>query len=139
MPDLAFTHDGLEPFLRSARLSYLLGKVYKACELHEKAQRHFKQAAESWNFGDAVWAWKASQELPSFDSDAARDKLRRILEEEHNSGESSAGGWWLYNTGMLDAALGNTQQAESYFRQALLSPDSLMMYHLTRLALAGAP
>jgi len=32
--------------------------------------------------------------------------------------------------------LGNTQLAESEFRQALLSPDSLMTYHLTRLAIS---
>ena len=137
VPDLAFTRDGLEPFLRSARLTYLVGSVYKACNLSDRAQDHFKQAAEKSNFGDAVWAWKASQQLPNFDSAAGKEKLQRILEQAKNSGESSAAGWWLYNAGTLDSALGNTQLAENEFRRALLSPDSLMAYHLTRIALSG--
>ena len=136
VPDLVFTHDGLEPFLRTARLTYLRGNAYKACNLHEKAQDHFKQAAEKSNFGDAVWAWKASQQLSNFDSDAGKAKLKRVIEHAKDSGENSSTGWWLYNVGMLDIALGNTQLAESEFRQALLSPDSLMTYHLTRLAIS---
>ena len=67
VPDLAFTHDGLEPFLRSARVSYLIGTVYKRCKMPDKALRSFKQAAEKSSFGDAAWAWKASQQLPDFD------------------------------------------------------------------------
>jgi hypothetical protein len=38
---------------------------------------------------------------------------------------------------MLDAGSGNTQQAAREFREALLSPDILMTYHLTRLAMSG--
>ena len=137
VPDLVFTHDGLEPFLRSARFTYFVGSVYKACNLPDKAQDHFKQAAEKSNFGDAVWAWKASQRLPNFDSARGKEKLQRILEQAKNSGENSAAGWWLYNAGTLDSALENTQVAESQFRRALLSPDSMMTYHLARLALSG--
>src|ERR1700752_182204 len=33
VPDLAFTHDGFEPFLQSARFSYLMGNLYKSCKL----------------------------------------------------------------------------------------------------------
>ena len=135
--DLAFTHDGLEPFLRSARFSYLLGTIYKACNLPEKAQANFKQAAEKSNFEDAIWAWKASQQIPNSDLSAGRQKLQSILDKVKNSGDSSPSGWWLYNGGMLDSALGNTELADKEFRQALLSPDSLMTYHLTRLAVSG--
>jgi len=137
VPNLAFTHDGLEPFLRSARFSYLLGNVYKSCNVSDKAQDHFKQAAAKSNFGDAIWAWKAAQQLPGNDPNAGKEKLQKTLEQAKNSGENSAAGWWLYNAGTLDSALGNTQLAESEFRRALLSPDSLMTYHLTRLALSG--
>jgi hypothetical protein len=38
---------------------------------------------------------------------------------------------------MLDASQGNTQQASKEFREVLLSPDTLMTYHLTRLAMSG--
>jgi hypothetical protein len=49
----------------------------------------------------------------------------------------SATGRWLYHAGMLDRELGNMQQANKEFRDALLQPDQMMTYHLTRLALAG--
>ncbi len=139
VPDLAFTHDGLEPFLRSARMSYLMGNVYKTCNLPEKANAALSHAAEKKKFGDAVWAWKASQQLPNFDPSPAKQKLQNMLQQLRNSGESSSpNGWWLYNFGLLDAALGNSRQADKEFQDALLSPDLLMTYHLTRLAISNS-
>ncbi|HEV2399818.1 MAG TPA: DUF5107 domain-containing protein [Candidatus Sulfotelmatobacter sp.] len=138
VPDLAFTHDGLEPFLRSARFNYLVGHVYKSCKVPEKANEHFKAAAEQWDFPDAAWAWKASQQLTDSDSGATKQKLETVVDRLKKSGGSdSPSGWWLYNAGLLNAAAGNTQEAEREFHEALLSPDSLMSYHLTRLAMSG--
>ena len=138
--DLAFTHDGLEPFLRSARFNYLVGNVDKACNLPEKAQARFKQAAEKSSLADSVWAWRAAQQLPDFDPTRAKQKLQGTLDLEKNSGENiSPSGWWLLNAAMLDSALGNTEQAKKEFREALLSPDSSMRFHLTRLAMSGNP
>ncbi len=136
VPDLPFTHDGLEPFLRSARFNYLVANVYKTCNMPEKAQDHFKQASQKSSFEDSVWAWKASQQLPNADSGSAKRGLQSIRERMKNSGEDSPTGSWLYNAAMLDDALGNTQQAEKGFRYALLSPDQHMIYHLTRLAIS---
>ena len=68
--DLAFTHDGLEPLLRSARIHYLLGTLYKRCNQSDKAQASFKSAVGRSNLEDAVWAWKAAQELPGFESNS---------------------------------------------------------------------
>lgn len=138
IPALPFTHDGLDPFLRSARFNYLLANVYKTCNLSEKARDHFKQASEQSNFEDAVWAWKASQRIPDSDSQSAKQKLQSIRERMKNSGEESPSGSWFYDAAMLDDALGNNQQAEREFHDALLSPDQHMTYHLTRLAISGS-
>ena len=138
VPDLAFTRDGLEPFLESARVSYLIGNVYKRCKVTDKALLSFKHAAGKSSVGDAAWAWKASQQLPDFDHSSAKQKLQSILDSVKKSGSAEfSGGRWLYNVGMLDAGLGNTEQASKEFREALLSPDTLMTYHLTRLAMSG--
>jgi len=137
-PDLAFTRDGLEPFLESARFRYLVGNVYKRCNMSDKARSSFKRAAEKSSFGDAAWAWKAAQQLPDFDHSSAKQKLQSILERVKTSGGSeSPSGRRFYNAGMLDACSGNMQQAAKEFREALLSPDTLMTYHLTRLARSG--
>jgi tetratricopeptide (TPR) repeat protein len=137
VPDLAFTHDGLEPLLRSARLNYLLGNLYTTCNLPDKARTSYRRAAEQSNLEDAVWSWRASQRLPDFEPGSARQKLESILERTRSTVEmSSRTGWWLYNAAMLDRAVGRTQQAETEFREALLFPDQLLTYHLTRLAIS---
>jgi tetratricopeptide (TPR) repeat protein len=137
VPDLTFTNDGLEPFMESARFRYLMGSIYQSCKMSDKATTAFKQAAEKSSFSDAAWAWKASQQLPDSDQNPARQKLQSTLDriQKSDSSESHAGSWF-YNAGMLDVASGNTQQATSEFREALLSADSLMTYHLTRLAMS---
>jgi hypothetical protein len=43
--------------------------------------------------------------------------------------------WGVYNRGMINDALGHAADAEADFRMALLLPDGLLAYHLTRLAL----
>jgi tetratricopeptide (TPR) repeat protein len=137
VPDLPFTHDGLDPFVRSARLSYLIGNVYKVCGVRDKAQASFDRSAQQSGFGNAVWSWKASKELPDFDEGAAKQKVDVILEHSNTEGERSS--WWLYNRAMLDTSVGNDQLAQKEFREALLAPDRLMAYHLTRLAMSSNP
>jgi tetratricopeptide (TPR) repeat protein len=139
VPDLPFTHDGLEPLVRSARISYLLGTLYKSCKQRDKAQASFEQAAEQSNLEDAVWAWNAAKELPGFEPDSGKQKLESILQRTRSTSEiSSRTGWWLYNAAMLDRAVGRSEQAENEFRSALLNPDQMLTYHLTRLALANS-
>jgi len=136
---MPFTRDGLEPLLRSARIGYLLGTLYKSCSQHDKAQVSFKHAAEQTDLEDAVWSWKASHELPGFEQDSGRQKLESILQRTRSTSEiSSRTGWWLYNAAMLDRAVGRSQQADTEFRSALLFPDQMLTYHLTRLALANS-
>jgi tetratricopeptide (TPR) repeat protein len=138
--DLAFTHDGLQPFLQSARFRYLIGSVYKSCGVADKAARSFEQAAEQSGLESTVWSVKASEQLPNFDGKTAREKLQNTLNHSKiNTETGDQSSWWLYNIAMLDSALGDHDQAAKEFRQALLAPDHLMAYHLTRLALSSNP
>jgi len=137
VPDLPFTHDGLEQFVRSARFSYLIGNVYKVCGVREKARASFERSSQQSGLQDAVWSWKASKKLPDFDESAAKQKLNDILESWNIDGERSA--WSLYNRALLDSSVGNDQQAQKEYREALLAPDQLMAYHLTRLAMSSNP
>jgi tetratricopeptide (TPR) repeat protein len=136
--DLPFTHDGLESFLRSARLSYLIGTIYKTCGMPEKAEGNFHSASQQSNLESALWAWRASQEFPNFNPSATKQELQNLLDRsKDNSGSGIESSSWLYNVAMLDRALGNHPQAEKEFHDALLAPDQRSAYHLTRLALSG--
>jgi hypothetical protein len=135
VPDLPFTHDGLGPFLGSARINYLLGNIYRACSPPARANTKFQYAARQTSLEDGVWAWKASQTLPDFQPEAGKQKLEDLIQRARiASGSSSRTGWWLYNLAMLDQAAGRNERAQAEFRQALLSPDEMLSYHLTRLA-----
>jgi hypothetical protein len=137
VPDLAFTQDGLVPLLGSARFNYLRGGLYQTCKLPGKAQTKFKDAVGQTGLEDGIWVWKASQQLPGFQTDLAKQKLESILQDVRSTGEtSSRTGWWLYNAAMLDRALGRSEKAGSEFRQVLLYPDQMLTYHLTRWALS---
>ncbi len=136
VPDLTFTHDGLEPLLQSARTNYLLGILHKTCNQPEKAEASFRRATEGTSLEDAVWANRASRELPGYEQSAAKEKLESILQRTRSTSETSSHtGWWSYNTGILDLELGDTQRAETEFRNAFLYPDQMLTYHLTRLAM----
>lgn len=139
VPDLPFTHDGLEPFLRPARSQYLRAEVYKACNLPEKARKHFEQAAEQTTVPDSVWAWKASQQLDTSNQNSENGKLQSSLDHVRKSAdEGSPSGWWFYNSGLLDKELGNSADAQRELREAFLQPDQSMLYHLSRMALGGS-
>lgn len=139
-PDLTFTRDGLQPFLRSARFSYLAGSVEKTCGLTDKSTKAFELAAGQSGLDNSVWSVNASEQLPKFDKNDATEKLQSILTHSKNNADSGTqSSWWLYNIAMLDAALGDRGQAQKEFRQALVAPDHLMAHHLTRLAMAGNP
>ena len=138
VPNLIFTHDGLGPFLDSARITYLRGVVRLKCNLTDQARKDFEDAVRYQKPADAVWSWKASRRLSGFDSDASKQKLQKLREDEINNVEAgSRSGRWSYNAGMLDWALGNQQKAGDEFREVFQQPDQSMLYHLARLAQAG--
>ena len=137
VPGLVFTQNGLGTFLSSARFAYLRGRLRKKCNLTSAARNDFEAASRSQNSGDAIWFWKASRDLPDFNEASARKKLQEVRKQMDKAQDASPSGRWFYNAGMLDQALGNTDKAQSEFREALLQPDQSMLYHLTRLAGAG--
>ena len=86
-----------------------------------------------------VWAWRAAQRLPGFDEQKWPERLRSAGAEASNRTETSSfAGWWYYTAGTLEMAAGNKEEAQINFRKALLLPDRMLSYHLTRLAMAEA-
>jgi len=133
---LSFTNDGLQRFVEAARTQYLIGKMYLKCGKTELARKQFESAAAKSAVGEIVWAWLAGKELPNFDRGEWTRRLQSALGPSQAMSETSSfGGWWMYNAGMLERALGREDNAQKEFRSALLLPDRMLSYHLTREAL----
>ncbi len=134
--EVAFTSDGQQPFINSARTNYFLGKMAGRCGDSGESNKWFRSAAAKSGAGEIIWAWLSAKELPGFDQTQWTSRLESALQQSNAMAESSAfAGWWVYNTGMIDRALGREREAEADFRKALLLPDRLLSYHLTREAM----
>ena len=136
---LAFTQDGLAPFLNSARSNFQLGEVSLACGQKKDAYASYRRAAQLRGPADIVWAWAAARNLDGYDPENWHARLNSALSQaESNVRTNSPSGWWLYTQGILQIALGDGEKGNGSLREALLAPETGMSYHLSRLALAGA-
>jgi tetratricopeptide (TPR) repeat protein len=139
VPDLPFTHDGLEPILQSARTNYQLGMAYATCAKPEDAAKKFQLASAASAPDQMLWAWRAAQKRPGFNGEEWKERLQTALAQaKSRSDTSSYSSWWDYTAGMLAGALGNQQEADQRFQKALLLPDRMLAYHFTRIARAEA-
>ena len=139
VPDLAFTQDGLLPFLNSARSNFLLGEVSSACGQAEEALQRYRRSAQATGVSDIVWAWASARKLNGYDPAKWRMRVNAGLPQtESNVETGSSPGWWLYTAGVLQIAMGDPQKGNASLHEALLAPETRMSYHLSRLALAGA-
>jgi len=139
VPGLAFTRDGLEPFLQSARTNYLLGSVYEACAKPDEAKAKFALAAAASAPDQTHWAWMAAQKIPGYTPSQWEDRLQASFDAATSRSETSGfPSWWMYVAGSLAKDLNREQEAKYRFRQALLLPDRMLAYHYTRLAMSEA-
>ena len=135
---LAFTRDGLEPILQSARTKYLLATIYSDCGQAAEAKARLEDAASATAPDQVHWAWLAVQKLPAFDATDWPGRLQAAyLQAASRSDTSAYPSWWMCVAGTLAADLGQQQEAEVRFRKAILLPDRMLAYHFTRLAMSG--
>jgi len=139
VPGLAFTQDGLEPFLRTARTNYILGTVYTLCGKAAEATSKYQLAGAAAAPDQIRFAWLAARQLPEFDEKQWQHRLKASFQEAAGRSETSGfPSYWMYAAGSLATALGQTQEADARFRKALLLPDQMLSYHLTRLVKSEA-
>ena len=138
LPDLNFTHDGLDPILKSARTSYLLGSLFEKCQDASAATRNFALAAAASAPDQIRWAYLSAHKLPDFKQAEWQARLRAALQQAQARSETSAyPSWWFYTAGTLQQELGFVQDAGESFKNALLLPDRMLSYHFTRLAMTN--
>jgi tetratricopeptide (TPR) repeat protein len=137
VPGVSFTKDGLQPFLKSSRTNYLLGKMDSQCGRPEESRKHFEAAAAQEHGGEMVWGWLAAKQLPGFDQKQWTSRLESALQQANSMAHSSGfSGSSLYSMGMLNRTLGHEKEAELAFKRVFLEPDRQLSYHLAREALS---
>ncbi|HXR75343.1 MAG TPA: DUF5107 domain-containing protein [Bryobacteraceae bacterium] len=135
---LAFTQDGLEPYLNSARTQYLLGSMESQCGHAQEAETRFRRAAQATQPDQLIWARAAAKRLGNYDETKWRDLIQNALAHaEARAQAETDSSSSLYTAGALESALGDKQAADAKFKESLLLPDRLLAYHLIRLARAG--
>lgn len=135
VPGLVFTRDGLEPMLQTARTNYLLASAYSSCGKADESKAKLQAAAGAIAPDQVRWAWLAAKKLPGFEPAQWQTRLQTSFEQAASRSQTSAfPSWWMYTAGSLARELGNADEANVRFRNALLLPDRMLAYHLTRLA-----
>ena len=90
VPGLAFTRDGLEPILQSARTNYLLGTIYAACSKPDESKARFEAAASASAPDQIRWAWLAAKQLPGLDQAQWQGRLQASFEQAESRSGTSA-------------------------------------------------
>ena len=126
---LAFTRDGMEPFVNAPRTQYLLAQVDANCGRAAQAEERWRAVAATTGAAQLVWARAAAKKLAGYDEAQWRPRLEAALAHE---AEGSP-----YAAGMLEAALGHQSAAHAHFEEALVLPDRGLAHHFSRLAMAG--
>jgi tetratricopeptide (TPR) repeat protein len=137
VPSLDFTHEGMEPFVQSARVQYFMGVAESQCGQGEAAAARLWRVVASVNPSEVVWAHRAARLLPGYEDSQWRPRLEAALarvEEEIDA--RSFKGLWVYAAGMLEQDLDRPQAAQERFRQVMLLPDRMLSLHFSRLAMA---
>jgi tetratricopeptide (TPR) repeat protein len=126
---LAFTRDGMGPFVDSARTLYLLAVADSRCGRSAQAANRWRRASAATGPAQLVWARAAAKKLDGFDDAAWHKRLEEALGRAENGSP--------YLAGMLEMALGRQAAARAHFEDAILLPDRRLAHHLSRLAMAG--
>jgi tetratricopeptide (TPR) repeat protein len=142
VPDVAFTRDGMDPFLASPRAQYLLGTIEAAAGHDTEAKAHWRRAAEGRDgfFRALPYAYFAARKMGGADETAWRRRLEDALAQ--SSAFLAAGtnfpGVVAHSRGMMLRALGREDEAKEELRRALMLPDQRLSHFLSRRALEGA-
>jgi tetratricopeptide (TPR) repeat protein len=135
---LASDHPGL-PVNGAVSRAYLrMASIAKACKHPQQTDQFLKQAIASMSGADSAWVAKARELLGTYDATQQQQKMQASLASAQRVKDTSSfTGWWWYNIGTIQAALGHKDLASQAFNNALLLPDSMMSHHLSRVAMAS--
>jgi hypothetical protein len=141
VPRIAFTADGMGPFVASTRVQYMIGEALARCGRDADARDHFTRAVQGRDgfFVKAPFAALAARRLGGADEAGQRRGLEQALADAAATLEQGTGfpGIVTYAQGMMLRVLGREDEARDRFRRVFLLPDQRLAHFLGRRALEG--
>jgi len=128
---LAFTRDGLEPFLDAPPNQLLFGSAETHCGRSDAGTKRLETLAGRSDAASLVFARKLARLLPASNQ---ADWQRRL--DSAASRQSANSSWTAAVAGLVQLELGHRDQAAAWFETALLLPDRNLAHHMSRIALS---
>jgi tetratricopeptide (TPR) repeat protein len=131
VPGLAFTRDGLAPFLAEAGNQPALGSVEARCGRAAAASQRVETLVRRGDPASLAFAYLLARDAPQFDAAAWKSQLNAVAERAQ--GNAGAGSWPTMVWGLLEAELGQSAAAEESLKSVILLPDRNLAHHYSRL------
>jgi tetratricopeptide (TPR) repeat protein len=133
---LAADHPGLVVNESVSRPYWKMAAIAKTCNASKESEDFLQKTAASKMNADAGWVNRVKRSFGTYDALEGKQTLQASLTTAQRVKDSSSfTGWWWYNIGIMQDALGHKEQAREAFKNALLLPDSMMSHHLSRAAI----
>ncbi len=132
---LAFTTDGLGPFLDEPRFLYRLGELHALCRADDRARAAWAKAAaagDGFPFLGPVYAWRAARRLGPVDEGRWHSRLERTLDaiDTRLVVGTNYPSLLAAARGLTLEALGRTDEARVEMDRALLLPDKRLSHRI---------
>jgi tetratricopeptide (TPR) repeat protein len=132
---LAFTQDGLEPFLSTPRFQYYLGEIESLLGNESAARARWQESLERGRSSqglDLVFAYLAARRLRDPQEASLRQRLLSSIEPVSEQELAATGN---YVHGFILWALGRESEARKVFANALVNPAGGLSWYLAERVL----
>ena len=131
VPGLAFTQDGMAPFLAEPGNQPELGSVEARCGRAAAADARVQALVRRGDPASVAFAWLLTRGLPGFDRAAWTARLKAAA--SRSQANAGAGAWPATVHGLLELESGDSAAAQQTLESVILLPDRNLAHHHSRL------
>jgi hypothetical protein len=131
VPGLAFTTDGLAPFVAEAGNQPELGSVEARCGRVAAATARMEALARHGDPASVAFAYLLARDLPGFNRASWSARLQAAA--VRSQANANAGAWPATVHGLLQMESGDSAAAQQALESVILLPDRNLAHHHSRL------
>ena len=131
VPGLAFTKDGLAPFLAEPGNQSEMGSVEARCGRVPAAKARMESLEQRGDPAGVAFAYLLARDLPGFDRAAWSARLQTAA--GRSEANANAGAWPATVRGLLQLESGDSAAAKETLQSVILLPDRNLAHHHSRV------